>query len=270
MKVSRLRDYARATLANPGFALGYVEFLMGGTAATAFGGQLRAGTYSELMSARSLALSEGELKLLGRLAPEGICFDVGAHIGIWTVPLALGYPRAQVHSFEGSPSTFITLQNNIARNRITNVTLVQAAACNRSGTVSFQMPGGSIWGRIASTGNSRGRYNQAEKVDVPALELAEYCRSKHINCIEFCKVDVEGAEVEVLEGLAPMLKSHNVKNIWIEIDDVNLSDFGYSVSELYDVLAEYRYDLYHQSDLTTPIDIRVEHSSNMLARPTSR
>jgi FkbM family methyltransferase len=201
-----------------------------------------------------LALSERELTTLGR-PPK-------AHIGAWTVPLALRYPHAQIHSFEGSSSTFTTLQNNIARNRITNVTPILAAACNRSGTVSFQTPEGSVWGRITSTGNSRGRYTQAEQVDVPALVLSDYSRRNGIECIEFCKIDVEGAEVEVLEGLAPMLKNHSVKNIWIEIDDDNLRVF-----ELHDIFAEYRYDLYYESDLTRPIDIRIEHSRNMLAWP---
>ena len=153
----------RSALADPRSILGYLEFLMGGTVPTPFGGQLGAQSYSELRFARNLALNEGELTILCSLAPEGIFFDVGAHIGTWTVPLALRYPHAQIHSFEGSPLTFTTLQKNIARDRITNVTPIQAVACNHSGTVSFQTPApeGSVWGRISSTGNSRGRYTQA-------------------------------------------------------------------------------------------------------------
>jgi hypothetical protein len=57
--------------------------------------------------------------------------------------------------------------------------------------------------------------------------------------LSFLKIAAGGAEVEVSRGLSPLLERGSVRNIYIEIDELNLKDFGYSVSELYHLFNEY-------------------------------
>ena len=202
------------------------------------------------------------------LPERGDIFDVGAHIGIWTLPLALGRPHSRIHAFEGSPLTFRQLKQNVVRNGITNVRTVHAAVCDDSGSVLFQMPdNASVFGRISSAGNSRGRYDHASRVEVPSLALADYCNVQDIKYIELLKIDVEGAEVDVLRGVLPMLRQGEVRMIWMEIDEANLQDSGHSISELASLVEECRYGFYRLSNPNQLVDIRVAREGNMLVKP---
>ena len=267
--MSSFGEKLRAIRSNPLLAIDYCLYRVGfGTAATAFGGRLRASSYSELLTARNLALSAQELKLIEMLPERGNIFDVGAHVGIWTVPLALGRPNAQIHSFEGAPTTFRQLQKNIVYNRLTNVRAVNAAVCDSSKSVTFQVPeNASVFGRISSSGNSIGRYDRVSEVRISGVSLADYCNSRNVKSIELLKIDVEGAEVDVLRGLFSMLLRHAVHLIWMEIDEVNQLDSNHSISELASLMEECRYGIYRLSDPENPVDIRVKHEANMLAKP---
>src|SRR5262245_58495063 len=117
MQLARWRIYGQTLAHHPLIAVDYLRYCLGSTARTALGGRLQAETFSDWRTARGLALTNKELSLIDLLAPEGEMFDVGAHVGTWTVPLALLRPRARIHAFEGSPSTFATLDRNIARNK---------------------------------------------------------------------------------------------------------------------------------------------------------
>src|SRR4051794_3200611 len=101
-------------LSSPSLGIDYAKYRLGfSSASTAWGGRIKASSYSELLTARNLGLSPQELELIGMTDQQGHFFDVGAHIGIWTVPIALSRPCASVHAFEASPLTFAKLKQNI-------------------------------------------------------------------------------------------------------------------------------------------------------------
>lgn len=267
--MASLATNLRTALSQPSSAIGYIFYRAGfNSVTTAFGGRLWSTSYSELKTTRNLALSERELQLIQMLPARGHIFDVGAHVGIWTIPLALARRHATVHAFEAAAPTFRQLKNNVSWNELTNVLTVHAAVCDRIGTVKFQVPdNASVFGRISSLGNSRGRYSRASEMEVPSTTLIDYCKKHGVESIEFLKIDVEGAEVDVLRGLWPMLLRRQVQLIWIEIDEINQLDFSHSISELAALLDECRYGVYRLSNLEMPIDITVEHDGNMMAKP---
>jgi FkbM family methyltransferase len=269
MNMSSLRHKLRTVRSHPLIAVDYVLYCVGvNSTATAFGGRIQGRSYSEFRSARNLALSEQEVGLIETLPEQGDIFDVGANIGIWTVPLALGRPRSRIHAFEGSPFTVCQLEQNVVRNKLSNVRAVHAAVCDYNGKVMFQMPeNASVFDRISSTNNSQGRYDRASQIEVPCMALADYCNDQDIKVIELLKIDVEGAEVDVLRGLLPMLLQHKVRLIWMEIDELNLRDFNHSISELATLMENCGYGFNHLSNLNRPVDIRVERAGNMLAKP---
>jgi FkbM family methyltransferase len=256
----------QSVVSNPAVALDYAAYRMGrNTAPVPFGGRLAGSTFSELLTIRNLRPTAAEANLIDSLPGQGTIFDVGAHVGIWTIPLALRHPKARIHSFEGSPTTFRTLQTNVARNGIGSATLVNAAVSDREGTLRFQVPqNASVFGRVLTGDNSRNRYDNSSVFEVPAISLSEYCNKNRIDSLEFVKIDVEGAEVQVVRGLLPLLKAGRIGKVWIEVEPDNLSEMGTSVGELASLVESCGY---HFCRLAAPgkrVDIRKERDSNML------
>jgi FkbM family methyltransferase len=254
-------------LSHPSIVVDYAKYMLWrNSSGTAWGGRLWASSYSEFRTARNLALTGDEIALLEMTNSEGHFFDVGAHIGIWTIPIALSRPRAVVHAFEASPSTFQRLETNITKNKINNVNAVNAAVFDSAGSVTFQAPrNASVFGRIYSPSNSRARYNDVIEVSVPSLTIDQYCCDRKIEQIELLKIDVEGAEWHVLKGCSMMLSKKKVRFLWIELDDGNQLDFGCSVDNIAGLLDDMGYAFYRLADLTTAMDIRNKRDPNMLA-----
>lgn len=256
-----------AVLSNPSLGIDYAKYRMGfSRVATAWGGRIKASSYSELLTARNLGLSPQELELIGMTDQRGHFFDVGAHIGIWTVPIALSRPRASVHAFEASPLTFAKLKQNITENNIRNTTLNQSAVFSKIGSVTFQIPkNASVFGRIYSPSNSRGRYDVATQVIVPAVTIDQYCAERDIDTIEFLKIDVEGAEFDVLKGCLRMLGAKKIRLLWIELDAINQVDFHSSIDNIANLMDSFGYAFYRVADMKTQVNIRRDREGNMLA-----
>jgi FkbM family methyltransferase len=163
----------------------------------AFGGHLQGSTYSDPLTIKNLALSGQELQLLDRIPNTG-------H--------ARARPLAVIHAFEGATRTFVQLEKNVRRNQLSNVRLNNIAVADRNGTVEFQTPfNASVFGPIASPHDPKSRYQSAPKEIVNCERLDSYCRTHGIDCIDFLKIDVEGAEYRVLCGLAPLLERSEVR-----------------------------------------------------------
>jgi FkbM family methyltransferase len=260
---SFLKNLATAA-AEPGMLLDYALYRMGRKSAQSpFGARLTGRTYSELRAIRNLRPGPHEMDLIRSLPADGVMFDIGAHVGIWTCALATAHPRATVHAFEASPRTFNALQQNCGRNKLRNVVLNQVAVSDSSGALEFQSPRkGSLFARIRADGNAQHRFDDAEVVVVPALRLDDYCRTKAIGRIDFLKVDVEGAEPRVLRGL---LSEIPVGRMWIEVDETNLADMGQSIAELAEVVTTAGYRFLARDGSET--DIRKYREDNMLVVP---
>jgi FkbM family methyltransferase len=262
--LSRARTAAR----DPALAFDYLGWKFGfRRARTSFGGILNGQSYSEFRTIRNLSPSDEELSILSLCNNRGHFFDVGAHVGIWTVPIALSRPCATIHAFEAHLQTFLQLRSNIEENAATNVFTMHTAVADHDGLVNFQAPrNASVFGRIYSNIDSAGRYLDSECVEVPCLSLSTYCNERGIDQIEFLKIDVEGAELLVLRGLLPLLSQQRVRYIWTEIDSNDQIVAG-NIAHLFALAERCGYSFYRATDLDTPVDIRSETNANMLMRP---
>ncbi|MBW8825699.1 MAG: FkbM family methyltransferase [Acidobacteria bacterium] len=143
--------------------------------------QLLSGAY-ELPPAHALVLD--------LLPAGGLLLDVGAHLGTLVVPAARG--GATVVAVEPNPTNASLLRANTSG---LDVRVVEAAAGARPGTLPF-LPDGP-WGRIT-------RRRQRGTIDVDVVSGAELLPVLG-RPADVVKLDVEGSEVEVLAGLAPVL-----------------------------------------------------------------
>ncbi len=161
-----------------------------------------------------------------RVRSGGVVLDIGANVGAYTIWQATkGGPNGRVVSVEAAPSTVAVLRGNIALNALEDrVSVVEAAAWSSGGTVEFDADP-----RRSSTNSiAHGRPTAdpaAERRQVAAVTLHDLvCRDEFGSTdIDVCKIDVEGAELEILRG-ASRQDLRRIRRFVIEVDGQTEAD----------------------------------------------
>jgi len=139
------------------------------------------------------------------LQPGMVAFDVGANLGYYTLLFANRVGAAgRVIAIEPNPETFELLSETVALNGYGGMTsLVCAAASARAGESAelFVPLGEPKNATIAFAGNNRASELTASVPTVSIDSLA-----KPLGRVDFVKIDVEGAEPQVLEGMAATIE----------------------------------------------------------------
>ncbi len=142
--------------------------------------------------------------VLEYVKPGMTFFDVGAHFGYFTLLASnLVGSQGQVHSFEPTPTTFKTLSANVAGRG--NVSLNQNAIYSEKKTLTFttydRNPAFNTVGdgSMADAGMREG--DEPRTYEVSAISIDEYCASSGAKP-GFIKLDAEGAEERIWEGMA--------------------------------------------------------------------
>ena len=140
---------------------------------------------------------EDEIRFLRRwLRPGMHAVDVGASFGVYATAIskAVG-PGGRVWAFEPTPDTANFLQRTSELNHLDQVIVVRKALADRAGDVSFIMNASSEINAIELDGAS-GR----DCVTVPCTTLDRAAAEHGWSRVDFVKLDVEGAELEVVLG----------------------------------------------------------------------
>jgi FkbM family methyltransferase len=144
-----------------------------------------------------------------RLGPGRTFVDVGANVGWYTLLAADAVgPTGRVVAIEASPTNFLLLQENVSNNRLKNVRLVNEAVWSTQAVLSlFQGP--PHHSGISTVVPSFAERHRGCKMaaQIRARPLPELLNRDEIATLRVLKIDVEGAEREVLLGLEHMLDS---------------------------------------------------------------
>lgn len=153
---------------------------------------------------RRKAWAEGYLTgIAAILRPGDLAVDCGANLG--TVTERLAATGADVVAFEPDPYAFAILQEKFGGHA--NVTLVQAAVGVGTGTVRLMRAenfeknrkGASVKSTIIEAGRGIGA---GEAFDVPLVDFPGFLRERGATVpLAFVKMDIEGAELDILEAM---------------------------------------------------------------------
>jgi len=154
------------------------------------------------------------------LAEGGVFVDVGAHVGYYSLLASrkVGI-RGKVVAVEPNPPTIARLERNINLNHAENI-LVQKVACtDKETTLRFFQAGVENTG-----GSSMNQANVADghEISVPGVPLDQIVRSLGLSRVDLIKIDVEGAEMQVLSGMTYILTTYRPK-IVVEIQPDHLA-----------------------------------------------
>ncbi|MDF1501030.1 MAG: FkbM family methyltransferase [Anaerolineales bacterium] len=132
------------------------------------------------------------------LRPGDVVLDIGAHVGYYTLLASrLVGPDGNVFAFEPLPRNATYIERHIRINRLENVTLSQLAISDRTGTAHF---GGGV-------SSSTGRIDMTGDLEVDTASLDDLLQTGKIAPPNVLKIDVEGAEMDVLAGGQETIRS---------------------------------------------------------------
>jgi len=138
---------------------------------------------------------------------EGDVFvDIGAHVGKYTIPASRD--AARVIAIEAYPDNYHRLVRNVGLNNAENIDAVNKAAWHREETLKFHVGDFSGHGSLKE-GLPDRRYTGTIQVQAEATDTI--LRSLNVPRVDWVKIDVEGAELEVLHGLKETLEAHRAR-----------------------------------------------------------
>lgn len=196
--------------------------------------------------------TNGEARVLQTLAkfPVLTVFDVGANVGDWSRVAFETFGRPEIHAFELSERTRATLQANLqAMAADTSVkdwggTTAQrkrlfapAAALGAApGQFEYKDYGdGSTVNTLVSTTFHDG--TKPHTIRTAQVQTGDaYVRERGIERIDLLKIDVEGAEFDVLQGFRDSIAAGVVNTIQFEYGFAN-GDAGHLMKDFYELLA---------------------------------
>jgi FkbM family methyltransferase len=135
---------------------------------------------------------------------------VGANIGLYSLGLSHLAAKGRVYAFEPSAGAFEWLRHNLDTNGVTNVEAVHTAVGDRVGTISFHdVPFFTAGSFTAEEGSYLGSAAVGSTlVEVPCTTLDTFLESSTVDRVDVVKIDVEGAELAVLDGAQRTLAEH--------------------------------------------------------------
>jgi FkbM family methyltransferase len=137
-----------------------------------------------------------------------VILDCGANIGMASLYFKWLYPKSQVQAFEPDPATFKLLQRNFAQNHLDVVTH-NCALWDEDTELDFYVDSTDPGSLLMSTDASRSK---SLPIKVPGRKLSDFIDGP----IDFLKLDVEGAEHQVLGDLAKARKLKSIRQMVVE------------------------------------------------------
>ncbi|WP_181705383.1 FkbM family methyltransferase [Chthonobacter rhizosphaerae] len=196
-----------------------------------------------------------------RLGRGSVFFDVGANVGFFTILAARAVgPAGRVVAFEPSPANVHLLRRNISANGFPNVTVIEAAASDHSGSGELllaRLSGGSALSTADRPPDTTG------SLSVRLVSLDDLVAGGGVRLPDVVKIDVEGAEEAVLKGMTGLLR-RAAPVIVFEVDDADRARLDAKAEACQAVLRPFGYRF---TPLADSYPGAGWHVANILAEP---
>jgi FkbM family methyltransferase len=181
--------------------------------------------------------------LLHLLRKEDVFFDIGANVGSYTV-LASGVSGASTVSIEPIQTTFKSLQKNVQINNIENlVTTKNIGLGKEEGKLVFTNSMDTV-NHVINESENISEQNKVV-VDVQIGDMLV----QHFGCPLLIKIDVEGFESPVLDGMPLILANSNLKALIVELNGSG-TRYGFNDSDIHQKLVALNFVAYDYNPFT--------------------
>ena len=218
-------------------------------------------------SARAMSLPE----IISDHLRAGIFIDVGANVGLISIPIAKAFPQVTVVAFEPNPPAVERMKLNMQLNLLTNIELRAQGVGESEGELDLYGFDGKDIGQ--SSFIEPLLYDDAfYKIKVPVVRLDEVMQDAD-KPVEAIKIDVQGFELAVLKGAKNVVNKYRPA-ILLEHEDKNFSTAASAFQakqSLKDYFADVRYDVFYVSrkdpNLLFPVRWDCTLNGDLLAIP---
>lgn len=172
-----------------------------------------------------------------QLQPHHTVFDLGGYHGLFSMAAAVTIGgEARVYCFEPDPENRNVIRRNLERNRITNVEILPMVVSGQRGRRLF-IRSASFSSHVAA--NQREEESD-DACEVESTTLWDFCDTRSILKPDFVKADIEGSEIDMIEGNRNWIAQHPVtfsiasyhrvdgEPTWVRLEEV-FRELGYSV-----------------------------------------
>ncbi len=184
------------------------------------------------------------------IRPGMLVFDIGANIGDYSILFSkLVGSSGKVYSFEPASSTFKLLRERLVKSKCNNIYTFKKALFSENTQIEF-----NEFSQEFSAWNSIGKPQMLDPkgsgthVPIVATEVVEaitldlFCKYNDIHKIDYLKIDVEGAESDVLQGCIELLSNKAIGFIQFEISQKMLEGLNRNAKFTFDILIQNGYE----------------------------
>jgi FkbM family methyltransferase len=217
---------------------------------------------------REIALGSYELPvqtaLFQNVAEGGVVYDIGANVGFFSLLSSRRVgAEGRVYAFEPLPRNVAAIERSARLNGFTWLEVFAKAAGAASGEAELNLArhiGGAMLASIGSPPDRRG------SIPVEVVAVDDLIRERSLRPPSLVKIDVEGAELEVIRGMEATLRAHRPVLI-CELDDASEAGLEAKIADLSVLLAGLGYGLERLAPGYGDIGWQVAH---FVARPRDR
>jgi FkbM family methyltransferase len=176
-----------------------------------------------------------------------VVFDVGANVGDWSKAVLQHSPEAEVHLFEPIYQNIQFLQKDLDKSIKKGKVVVNhcALGSKEESRSFFHYEDANTWSTFYRRFDIEKRESLSKPLCVPTsvTTIDSYCQQSDINRINFMKIDVEGAELDVLLGAKTLLKNGRIDYLQFEYGRTYL-DAGITLKQVFEYLSDMHYALF--------------------------
>jgi FkbM family methyltransferase len=176
-----------------------------------------------------------------------LVIDIGAHKGEYISNINKNFDISKAYCFEPNPKVFKILKKNNLSNR--NIKFINYGASNNSGNILFNENIESSSSSINELNKESNYYKKkffllnflnsnevTKKIQIQVVTLSEFIIENKINTIDLLKIDTEGYEFQVLQGLKDKINNIHLLHFEHHFDDMIIKD--YKLTDIHNFLAK--------------------------------
>ena len=130
--------------------------------------------------------------------------DIGANIGYYSILALLANPESEVVAFEPVPQFYDCLKRNIELNQLTlRITALNLAVGDQCGEIPLYLPNNGV---LCESSILPAFRPDSTQLRVEATTVDKFLKDRDISSVDLIKIDVEGAEHLVFQGMANTLE----------------------------------------------------------------
>jgi len=158
---------------------------------------------------------DNTLLMYENLRPDSVFIDIGANLGYYTCLFSSYLKKGLVISFEPSTQIFSALEKNLELNQFKNAKIFNLGLGKRKQVKKLYLNSKNLGGSSLNESVYK-KFDNSEFETVKIENASKFILSLNLKKIDLIKIDVEGFESDVIEGLKLVLKKYSPK-ILVEI-----------------------------------------------------